>query len=74
MKKYDGIHRKRLSRKKREALKWEQWRADSRFGGSVSKMKKYLKLIKSKPDLTNFYERKAKALLEKPNNDTEEDL
>jgi hypothetical protein len=41
MKKYDGKHRKRIGRKKRELTKWRHLRASAR-GVSVKKMLSYL--------------------------------
>lgn len=41
MKKYDGKHRKRIGRKKRELTKWRHLRASAR-GTTVKKMLSYL--------------------------------
>ena len=41
MKKYDGKHRKRIGRKKRDLMKWRRWRAEAR-GVTVKKMLQYL--------------------------------
>lgn len=41
MKKYDGKHRKRLSKRKREQMKWRQWRAEAR-GVTVKKMLQHI--------------------------------
>jgi hypothetical protein len=42
VKKFDGKHRKRIGRKKREAMAWDARRAQARFGGKVKLMRKLI--------------------------------
>jgi len=42
MKKFDGKHRKRIGRRKRDELAWEARRAQARFGGKVKLMRKLI--------------------------------
>lgn len=42
MRKFDGKHRKRIGRKKREARAWDHRRAQARFGGKINLMRKLI--------------------------------
>ena len=41
MKKFDGKHRKKIGRKKRELIAWRARRAQAMFGGNTKRMREF---------------------------------